>query len=90
MVTNLFMKELSQILVKPPCARNFATPINFVVNAYGVPRACAEPHCKEYRTDGAGGAVSAVTGVFKGRDRGPWIRDQKTGTKGQRDKGQGC
>ena len=73
MVTILFLKELGQILVKPPCARNFAEPINFVVNAYGVPRGCAEPHCKEYRTDGAGGAVSAVT-------RG---RDQKTGTKGQ-------
>ena len=76
MVTTLFLKELCQILVKPPCARNFAQPINFVVNAYGVPRACAEPHCKEYRTDGAGSAVSAVT---RGRDQGSGTRDQKTG-----------
>ena len=79
MVTILFLKELGQILVKPPCARNFAQPINFVVNAYGVPRGCAEPHCKEYRTEVAGGAVSAVTVVQGQRDKGSGTRDQKTG-----------
>ena len=41
---------------------------------------CTGPHCKEYRTDGAGSAVSAIT---KGRDQGSGTRRQ-----GQRDKGQ--
>ena len=85
MVTILFLKELSQILVKPPCARNFGEPINFVVNADGVPRACAEPHCKEYRRGDLGASVPAIT------EQG--TREQGTGEQGQRDKGtkgQGC
>jgi hypothetical protein len=62
MVTTLFTKGLCEIPVKPLCGRNFGKLIDFVVNADGVPRGCAEPHRKEYRADGAGGAVRAVTG----------------------------
>jgi hypothetical protein len=63
MVTIMSLNGLCEIPVKPSCGRNFGKLIDFVVNADGVPRACAEPHRKQYRADGAGGAVSAVTGV---------------------------
>ena len=76
MVTNLFLKELGQNLVKPPCARIFATPINFVVNAYEVPRVLR------------GTPLQGVSHGWRGRRCERGHRGLKAGTKGQRYKGQ--
>ena len=69
----MFPNELGEIPVKPSCGRNFGKPIDFVVNADGVPRSPAEPHYRDYRTDGAGGAVRAVTKAGT-REQGPGNR----------------
>ena len=81
MVTIMSLNGLCEIPVKPSCGRNFGKLIDFVVNANGAPRGCAEPHRKEYRADAAGGAVRAVTKTG--------TREQKDRDKGQREQGHG-
>ena len=50
--------------------------------AMGSRARCAGPHHKEYCADGAGGAVSAVTGQGPGKQK-----DGDKGQEGQRDQG---